>query len=264
MIKKFSNLCNILLICFFVLISFNSNLLAEESNITLLKNKWTFKGMFGKFDRGELRRGYQVYNEVCSGCHSIQFLSYRNLSEEGGPEFSLEDAKNIAASFEVLDGPNDDGEMYTRPGRLSDAFVKPYPNVKAAQAANGGAYPPDMSVLVKARKGGADYIYSILLGYDEPPTNFELEDGVYYNKYMQGNKIKMPNVLSDGIVIYADGTEATVQQMANDISSFLTWASEPSLEARHRIGFKVLLYLIILAIFVNFSMKKIWLRIESK
>ena len=125
-----------------------------------LKTDWSFKGIFGKFDRGSLQRGYQVYTEVCSSCHSMKYLSYRNLAEKGGPEFTIEQAKVIAASFEVVDGPNSDGEMFTRPGKLSDKFVMPYENVKAAQAANGGAYPPDMSVLVKARGDGANYIYS--------------------------------------------------------------------------------------------------------
>ena len=129
---------------------------SEEKNAEFIKNNWSFEGVLGTFDRASLQRGYQVYQEVCSGCHSIQHLSYRNLSEEGGPEFSLEEAKAIAAQFEVTDGPNEDGEMFTRPGRLSDKFISPFPNVKAAAAANGGAYPPDMSVLAKARKGGAN------------------------------------------------------------------------------------------------------------
>ena len=132
--------------------------------VDLLKTDWSFKGLFGKFDRGALQRGYQVYSEVCAGCHSMKYVSYRNLFEPGGPEFSEEQAKAIAASFEVTDGPNNDGEMFVRPAKLSDKFVMPFENIKAAQAANGGAYPPDMSVLAKARTGGVDYIYSLLLG----------------------------------------------------------------------------------------------------
>ena len=127
--------------------------------IDLLKTDWTFKGVFGKFDRGSLQRGYQVYTEVCSSCHSMKYVSYRNLFEPGGPEFTEDQAKAIAENFEVTDGPNSDGEMFTRPAKLSDKFVMPFANVKAAQAANGGAYPPDMSVLAKARSGGVDYIY---------------------------------------------------------------------------------------------------------
>ncbi len=232
--------------------------------VELLKTDWSFKGLFGKFDRGSLQRGYQVYTEVCASCHSMKYLSYRNLSEDGGPEFSIEQAKAIAASFEVADGPNDDGEMFQRPAKLSDKFVMPYLNVKEAQAANGGAYPPDMSVLAKARSGGVDYIYSVLLGYEEPPNGVTLDDGVYYNKYMYGNKIKMSQPLYDGLVEYSDGTEATEKQMAKDVTTFLMWAAEPHLEARHKMGFKAILYLIILTILVYLSMKKIWSRIESK
>ncbi len=232
--------------------------------VEYLKTDWSFKGLFGKFDRAALQRGYQVYTEVCSSCHSMKYLSYRNLAEEGGPEFTVAQAKAIAASFEVTDGPNDDGEMYTRPGKLSDKFVMPYDNVKAAQAANGGAYPPDMSVLVKARGDGVDYIYSLLQGYEDPPVGMSLDDGVYYNKYMYGNKIKMSNQLSDGLVEYGDGTNASVEQMAKDVTTFLMWAAEPHLESRHQMGFKAIVYLVILTILVYFSMKKIWSRIETE
>ena len=194
----------------------------------------------------------------------MNLLSYRNLGEKGGPEFSVEQVKAIAANFEVTDGPNSDGEMFTRPGRPSDRFVSPYPNIEAATAANGGAYPPDMSVLVKARKGGADYIYAVLMGYTEPPADFQLEDGVYYNKYMDGNKIKMSNPLADDLVSYADGTKATQAQMAKDVTTFLTWAAEPHLETRHKLGFKVVIFLIILSTLVYFSMRKLWSRIDPK
>ncbi len=230
----------------------------------LLKVDWSFKGYLGKFDRASLQRGYQVYTEVCASCHSMKYLSYRNLAEEGGPEFSKEQAKAIAASFEVTDGPNDDGEMFTRAAKLSDKFVNPYQNDKEAMASNGGAYPPDMSVLVKARSGGADYIYSVLLGYVDPPSGVNLDDGVYYNKYMYGNAIKMPKVLEDGLVEYNDGTEATEEQMAKDVVSFLSWSAEPHLEERHKIGFKAIIYLIILTLLVYLSMKRLWSRIEPK
>ena len=249
------------LISFLIGISFSSN---AAEKVEYLKTDWSFKGLFGKFDRGALQRGYQVYTEVCSSCHSMKYLSYRNLAEKGGPEFTVEQAKAIAASFEVTDGPNADGEMFDRPGKLSDKFIMPYENVKAAQAANGGAYPPDMSVLIKARGDGADYIYSLLQGYEEPPTGMTLDDGVYYNKYMYGNKIKMANQLSDGLVEYNDGTEATVQQMSKDITTFLMWSAEPHLETRHQMGFKAIIYLIILTTLVYFSMKRIWSRIETE
>jgi len=247
---------------FFILIS-GYQVNAEEK-IDLLKIDWSFKGVLGKFDRASLQRGYQVYTEVCASCHSLKYVSYRNLSEKGGPEFSIEQAKAIAANFEVTDGPNADGEMFLRAAKLSDKFVMPYENSKAAQAANGGAYPPDMSVLVKARSGGANYIYSILLGYEDPPVGITLDDGVYYNKYMYGNKIKMPKPLDEGAVEYNDGTQATEEQMAKDLVTFLAWTAEPHLEARHKMGFRATIYLIILTILVYFSMKKIWSRIESK
>jgi len=237
---------------------------AEEKNIDLIHTNWSFDGLFGTFNRASLQRGYQVYQEVCSGCHSVQHLSYRNLYEKGGPEFSIEEAKVIASQFELEDGPNSDGEMFTRPARLSDKFVKPYPNVKASAAANGGAYPPDMSVLAKARAGGADYIYSLLLGYDENPTDLELEDGVYYNKFMTGNKIKMSEPLYDGMVEYSDGTKSSKSQMAKDVTAFLVWASEPHLEAQHKMGFKTIIYLVILIILVYMSKQKVWSRFGSK
>ena len=252
----------IILVVFISLFSFSTS--SEEVKSEFIKTKWSFEGIFGTFDRASLQRGYQVYQEVCSGCHSVQHLSYRNLSEKGGPEFSTEEAKAIAAQFEVEDGPNSDGEMFMRPGRLSDKFVKPYPNVEASTAANGGAYPPDMSVLTKARAGGADYIYSLLLGYEEAPTGFELDDGVYYNKYIPGNKIKMSAPLSDGLVEYSDSTQATTAQMAKDVTTFLVWAAEPHLEAQHRMGFKAIIYLIILLTLVYMSKQKVWLQFTSK
>ncbi len=247
-----------------ILLSLNSYSAFSAEKVEYLKTDWSFKGLFGKFDRASLQRGYQVYTEVCAACHSMKYLSYRNLSEKGGPEFSVAQAKAIAASFEVTDGPNSDGEMFTRPGKLSDKFVMPYENVKAAEAANGGAYPPDMSVLVKARGGGVDYIYSLLQGYEEAPSGMTLDDGVHYNKYMYGNKIKMSAPLSDGIIEYTDGTNASVEQMSKDVTTFLMWAAEPSLEARHQMGFKAIVYLIILTILVYFSMKRIWSRVESE
>jgi len=237
---------------------------AYSSSKDLLKIDWSFAGLTGKFERDSLQRGYQVYKEVCSSCHSMKYLSYRNLGQKGGPEFTLEEVKAIAASYDVEDGPNSEGEMYERPGRPSDHFVNPYPNDNAAIAANGGAYPPDMSVLAKARTGGANYIYSILMGYEEKPAGFVLDEGVYYNKYMDGNKIKMMSPLSDGLLEYTDGTNATQAQMAKDVTTFLTWAAEPHLEARHRTGTKVIIYLIILATLVYFSMKKIWSRVDAE
>ena len=156
--------------------------LFSAESIDPIKVNWSFKELTGKFDRASLQRGFQVYKEVCASCHSMQYLSYRNLGEPGGPEFTQEEVKAIAASVEIEDGPDSQGEMFTRPGKPSDKFKSPYPNVEASTAANGGAYPPDMSVLVKARPGGADYMYSVLMGYEEPPAGMKLDDGVYYKK----------------------------------------------------------------------------------
>ena len=219
---------------------------------------WSFEGPFGIYERASLQRGYQVYTEVCSGCHSMDLLSYRNLIEEGGPEFSKEQAKAMAAMFEVEDGPNEDGEMYMRPAILSDYFVSPWENKQQARVANGGAYPPDLSVIVKAREGGADYIYSLLIGYENPPSDMEIDDGVYYNIYAKGEKIAMPQPLYEDGVEYTDGTVATPEQMAHDVTMFLTWAAEPKLEARKRIGFKVISYLIILSFLLYFTNRRIW------
>ena len=258
---KKSNL-RLFLLSFLLLIPFKT--LQSAEMVDPIKVDWSFKGLTGTFDRASLQRGFQVYKEVCASCHSMQYLSYRNLGEPGGPEFSEQEVKAIAASFEIEDGPDSQGEMFTRPGRPSDKFKSPYPNVQAAAAANGGAYPPDMSVLVKARKGGADYIYSLLLGYEDPPADIKLDDGVYYNKYMYGNKIKMSAPLSDDIVEYSDGTKATTEQMSKDVVTFLMWAAEPHLEQRHKFGFRVIIYLVIISVLVYFSMKKIWSRIETK
>ena len=264
--KMLVNLNNFLkkIVILFLMTAVPFSVFSEEKKIDFFKTNWSFDGIFGTFDRSSLQRGYQVYQEVCSGCHSIQHLSYRNLSEKGGPEFSVEEAKAIASQFEVEDGPNSDGEMFMRSGRLSDNFVKPYPNIEASTAANGGAYPPDMSVLAKARTGGADYIYSLLMGYEEVPAGFELDDGVYYNKYMAGNKIKMSEPISDGVVEFSDGTQPTKAQIAKDVTTFLVWAAEPHLESQHKMGFKAIIYLIILITLVYMSKQKVWSRFGSK
>ena len=248
----------------FISIFFSTISLAAGDAEKPIKVDWSFNGFFGKFDRAQLQRGYQVYKEVCASCHSMKYLSYRNLGEKGGPEFSEAEVKAIAAGFTVQDGPNEDGDMFERPGLPKDKFVSPYPNEKAARAVNGGAYPPDMSVLVKARSGGANYIYSILMGYEEAPAGMKIDDGVYYNKFMPGQKIRMSAPLSEGSVEYADGTPTSVSQMSKDVTAFLTWAAEPHLEKRKRIGFKTILYLLIFSVLIFFSMKKIWSRVETK
>ena len=261
--KLLKKIVSFILVATSIFFYLNTHSYSSEKN-KLLNVDWSFKGLTGKFDRASLQRGYQVYKEVCSSCHSMQYLSYRNLGEKGGPEFSIEEVKAIAASIEIEDGPDSQGEMYLRAGRPSDKFKSPYPNIKASMAANGGAYPPDMSVLVKARPGGANYIYSVLMGYEDPPTGISLDDGVYYNKYMIGNKIKMSAPLIEDIVEYTDGTEASVEQMAKDVTTFLSWTAEPELESRHKLGIKVIIYLILLTTLVYLSMRRIWSRIDSE
>ena len=245
-----------LILCSYLLLSTSIAFSAELKEP--MHPDWSFEGPLGKFDRASLQRGYQVYTEVCSGCHSMNLLSYRNLVEEGGPEFSESQAKAMAAAFEVPGVPNSDGEIEMRPAILSDKFVSPYENEQQGRAANGGAYPPDLSVMVKARHGGADYIYSLLLGYVEAPNDIKLDDGVYYNKYAKGQKIAMPQVLYEDGVEYTDGTIASQEQMSRDVTMFLTWAAEPKLEARKRIGFKVISYLLILSVLLYFTNRQIW------
>jgi ubiquinol-cytochrome c reductase cytochrome c1 subunit len=228
--------------------------LAEETPAPPQEH-WSFAGIFGTFDRAELRRGFQVYKEVCSACHSMNLLHYRNLQDIG---FSEDEVKQIAASVQVTDGPNDAGEMFERPGKPSDAFHPPFPNEQAARAANNGALPPDLSLMVKARKGGADYVYAILTGFSEPPPDVKIAQGMNYNKYFPGHQIAMPPPLSDGAVTYADGTKATVDQEAYDVANFLAWAAEPKLEERHLIGVKTVLFLIVLTALLYGVKRKIW------
>lgn len=219
------------------------------------KLDWSFKGPLGTFDRGELQRGFQVYKQVCSACHAMDLLSYRNLAALG---YTEDEVKAIAAEYTVMDGPNDEGEMFERPARPSDRFVNPYPNDAAAKYANGGAMPPDMSLIAKARKGGADYLHALLTGYKEPPEGMVLGNNQHYNKYMAGNIIAMAAPLSDGIVGYEDGSPETVDQYARDVSAFLTWAASPELETRKQTGVKVILFLIVFAGIMYMVKKKVW------
>ena len=219
------------------------------------QRNWSFSGLFGTFDRGALQRGFEVYNGVCAGCHSLRLLAYRNLRDIG---YSEVQAKAIAASKEVADGPNDQGEMFRRPGQLSDRFVKPFANDNAARAANNGAYPPDLSLMVKARKDGANYLHALLTGYKTPPAGATVPDGMSYNLYFPGHNIAMPPPLADGGIEYADKTKATVDQMARDVTAFLAWAAEPELEARKRMGVKTILFLLVLTGLFYAVKRKIW------
>ncbi len=239
------------------------------------RQRWTFAGPFGKFDPAQLQRGFKVYREVCSNCHQLH-IPFRSLSQPGGPEFSEDQVKALAAEYKVKDVPNDAGDVLDRPGRPSDYIPAPFPNPEAAKAANGGAQPPEMSTLAKAREyergfptfvfdlftqyqeEGPDYIVGILTGYEEAPKGFAIEPGVNYNRIMPGHKIAMPKPLSDGQVEYTDGTPATVLQYARDVTAFLMWASEPSLTERKRTGFSVMIFLIIFTGLLYYTKKKVW------
>ncbi len=228
---------------------------AAEQMPPLPHQEWSFLGVFGTYDRASAQRGFQVYKEVCSACHPVKHLFFRDLAELG---YSEDEVKAIAASYQVTDGPNDQGEMYQRPGRPSDPIPGPFPNDQAARAANNGALPPDLSMIVKAREGGPDYIFGLLNGYKEPPAGFKLLTGMSYNEYFPGHQIAMPPPLSEGAVTFADGTPATVPQMAHDVVTFLTWAAEPNLEPRHRTGFKVVMFLVVAAGIFYAAKRKIW------
>lgn len=244
-----------LIFSFFLFLS-KENLNASSSSNDLKKLKWTFDGVLGYYDRAALQRGFQVYNEVCSACHSMNLLTYRKLRDIG---YSEDEVKSIAASKTVQDGPNDEGEMFERPGRPSDKFVSPYPNKKAAAAANGGAYPTDLSLIVKANPGGANYVYSVLTGYEDAPEGFEVPEGKYYNKYFAGNVISMTAPLAaDGLVTYTDETNPKKDQMARDVATFLQWASEPELESRKKQGFTFMAFFVFFTIILYLLKKKVW------
>jgi ubiquinol-cytochrome c reductase cytochrome c1 subunit len=222
--------------------------------------QWPFEGVFGTFDTAASQRGFQVYKEVCSTCHAVKHLAFRNLEEIG---YTEDQVKGIAAQYQVTDGPNDEGQMFQRPARPSDPIPGPFPNDQAARAANNGALPPDLSLITKAREGGPDYVYAILTGFKDPPAGFKVNEGMYYNQYFAGHQIKMPPPLTQTDQLkYADGTQATVPQMSHDVVSFLSWAAEPNLNDRHRIGFKVILFLIVATGVFYAAKRKIWSRIH--
>jgi cytochrome c1 len=256
--------------------------MAQEHDDTPLptKNKWSFAGPFGKYDRAQLQRGFKVYREVCQVCHGLKLLAFRNLADPGGPAFTTAQAAAIAAEYQVKGEPDDQGEVKDRPGRLADYFPPPFPNDNAARA-RYNAVPPDMSLLAKARgfergfpywvwdlitqyqEHGVDYITALMQGYeDKPPAGFTLPPGGFYNKYFPGHAIAMPPPLSDKRVDYTDGSPTTVEQYSKDISAFLMWAAEPHLEARKRIGFQVLIFLIVLSGLLYFTKKKVWHAVE--
>ncbi len=233
----------------------------EDSAHHLKEVKWHHDGPFGTYDRAALQRGFQVYKQVCSTCHSMNYMSYRNLSALG---YNDDEVKAIAADVQIKDGPNDAGEMFDRAGRPSDRFKAPFANEQAARAANGGALPKDLSLMVKARHGGENYVYSLLTGYENPPAGVTIPNGLYYNKYFEGHQIAMPPPLSEGVVTYADGTQASVDQMAKDVAQFLTWAAEPNMEERKKMGFQSIIFLIIFSIVMYLAKQQIWAKMKNK
>lgn len=255
---------------------------AEPTHFPILKPKhedWSFSGPFGHYDKAQLQRGLKVYKEVCAACHSMNLVAFRTLGEEGGLGYSEAQVKALAAEYTVQDGPNDDGEMFDRPGRPSDHFPSPFPNTQAAAAANGGAAPPDFSLIAKARgvergfptfifdiftqyaENGPDYIHSLLTGYgQEPPAGMEIPEGTYYNPYfIAGKSLKMPPPLAaDSAVKYDDGTPESLDQNAKDVAAFLMWAAEPHLEARKKTGFRVIIFLVLFGALVYLTKRKVW------
>jgi ubiquinol-cytochrome c reductase cytochrome c1 subunit len=199
---------------------------------------WSNKGVLDTFDHASIRRGYQVYREVCAACHSLDRIAWRNLV---GVSHTADEARAMAEEVEYTDGPNAEGEMFQRPGKLADYMPAPYPNEEAARSGNAGALPPDLSLIVKARHGGADYIFSLLTGYIDPPAGVEIRDGMNYNPFFPGGAISMARVLFDGLVEYNDGTPATTSQMAKDVTTFLSWAAEPEHDERKKYGIKAVI-----------------------
>jgi cytochrome c1 len=242
----------------FLLTAFAGSAGAADTETEIERQSWSFSGPFGHFNNAQLQRGYWVYKDVCANCHSMRLLSYRNLGEPGGPEFSAEAVEALASQVQVSDGPNDQGEMFQRPARPSDRFRSPYPNDATARRFNNGALPPDLSVMAKARLGGADYIYSLLTGYRDPPAGFELAPGMHYNIAFPGHQIAMAPPLQDGVVPYTDGTKPTVDNYARDVAAYLMWAAEPKLEERHKLGARVMVFLLAFAIIMFLAKRLIW------
>jgi len=225
---------------------------------------WSFDGVFGTFDDVSIQRGLQVYREVCAACHGLKRMPFRRLTEVG---FSEDEVKALAAEYSVMDGPNDEGEMFERPAKPSDKFPSPYANEKQARAMNNGAYPPDLSLIIKARPNGANYTYSLLTGYGEKPDHgheVELMPGQYYNPYFPGGKIGMPKPISEGQVDYQDGTQASIEQQAKDVVNFLQWAAEPEMEHRKRMGLRVMIFLSIMTVFFYIATKRVWAGVKKK
>jgi cytochrome c1 len=257
---------------------------AETNHTEIARQPWTFSGFTGQYDTAQLQRGFQVYKEVCSACHGLDRISFRNLVQPGGPQFPEDAVKALAAEWpnQITDGPNAEGKMFERPAKLPDPIRGPYHNDQEARAAHGGALPPDLSLITKARgversvswwkqpflmlgdilggyqEGGSDYVYAVLTDFSDPPAGFKLVDGKFYNKAFPGHQISMPPPLSDGVVTYQDGTPEKLDNYAHDVVAFLSWAADPSLDERKRIGWQVLLYLLVTTVLLYIGKKRIW------
>ena len=229
---------------------------AAAEGTALPQQSWSFDGVFGRYDMTSVQQGFHVFTGVCASCHGLKYFAFRNLLDAG---FTDDQAKAVAAEFEVEDGPDAEGEMFTRPAVLSDYFPSPFANDNAARASNNGALPPDLSLITKARKQGTDYLFALMTGYEEEaPEGFELADGMSYNHYFAGNQIAMPPPLFEGLIEYVDGTEPSVEQMAADVTHFLAWVAEPHRDASKRIGIKSILFLIVLTALFYATKRKVW------
>ncbi len=283
--KPFSTLAAALIMG---LSAYTSHAIAAAPGPTPPRQAWSFEGPFGTYDDTQLQRGFKVYREVCSACHSAKKLAFRNLSQAGGPGFSEGQVKALAAEYKVKDGPDDRGEMFERTARPADRWPSPFANEQAARASNGGAYPPDFSVLAKARgyspgfpkfitdaftqeaEYGVDYLVALLTGYTDAPKDFVLQPGQYYNTHMPGNVISMAPPLQNGQVQYPKGADGksiapeTVEQYSKDVAAFMMWMAEPHLEQRKAMGFKVMLFLVLFAGLLYFAKKRVWMRAKDE
>ena len=233
----------------------SQSIAAGGADVNLEKGKWSFSGPFGFFDKAALQRGFQVYREVCAGCHGIDYLAFRNLGDLG---YNAAEIKAIAAEYEVMDGPDDDGEMFMRPARPADQIPNPYRNDNEARANNNGALPPDLSLIAKARANGPDYLYSLMIGYEDAPETSEVPDGMYYNNAYPGHLIAMPQPIYGDDVEYSDGAPTTTAGIASDVTNFLMWAAEPKMEVRKRIGVAAVFFLSIFVIMSYFAKRRVW------
>ena len=266
----------------------SSSAIAAGPEIEIEKVQWPFSGIRGQFDKAQLQRGFQVYKEVCSACHGLNRIYFRNLTQPGGPEFPEEAVKALAAEWpnQITDGPNDEGAMFERPARLPDPIRGPYKNEKEARSVQNGAYPPDLSLIARARsverhahwtvhpflmlgdiakgyqEGGADYLHALLTGYVDAPADVTVGEGMHYNKAFPGHQLAMPPPLSDGVVTYQDGTPATVESYSRDVTAFLSWAADPTHDQRKRIGWQVLLYLLVTTVLLYLGKKRIWANVK--